>query len=60
MLIFCVHACQRFIDTAGVQCLNEKNPGSILKVFKAWENRLDKTEVHHKQYYGDELVCLYN
>lgn len=33
------------IDKDKVQCLNEDEEGSGVKVFKTWENRLDKSEV---------------
>jgi len=33
------------IDKDRVQCLNEDEEGSGAKVFKTWENRLDKSEV---------------
>lgn len=33
------------IDKDRVQCLNEDEEGSGVKVFKTWENRLDKSEV---------------
>lgn len=34
------------IDKDRVQCLNEDEEGSGIKVFKTWENRLDKSEVY--------------
>lgn len=36
------------IDKDRVQCLNEDEEGSGAKVFKTWENRLDKSEFHRR------------
>lgn len=33
------------IDTSKVQCLNESEEGSGVKIFKKWEDRLDRTQV---------------
>lgn len=33
------------IDKERVECLNEDEEGSGVKVFKTWEERLDKSEV---------------
>jgi PITH domain len=33
------------IDTSKVVCLNESEDGQCRRVFKAWDKRLDRTEV---------------
>jgi hypothetical protein len=35
----------RHIDTELLKCLNESDHGSIKKIFKPWDKRLDKTTV---------------
>jgi len=34
----------QFIDTSGLTCFNEKIPGSAVKIFKTWDQRLDRTK----------------
>lgn len=35
----------RYIDTGGLTCLNERGSGTVAKVFKPWDQRLDRTAV---------------
>lgn len=38
------------IDTDKVQCLNEHEEGSGARVFKTWEERLDRSEVNRMKF----------
>ncbi len=42
-MLECTH---RYIDTGGLTCLNERGSGTVAKVFKPWDQRLDRTAVH--------------
>ncbi|ELR13777.1 thioredoxin family Trp26 family protein [Acanthamoeba castellanii str. Neff] len=35
----------QYIDTGGLTCLNERGSGTVAKVFKPWDQRLDRTAV---------------
>jgi len=39
------------IDKDRVECLNESEEGTGIKVFKTWEERLDRSEVILKIYF---------
>jgi hypothetical protein len=42
IMLECTH---RYIDTGGLTCLNERGSGTVAKVFKPWDQRLDRTAV---------------
>ena len=47
------------IDTHNLQCFNEKHDGSSKDVFRAWEDRLDRSKVtHHVAIDRDHRITL--
>ena len=50
------------IDIQKLQCFNEHEEGAGRKVFRAWDERLDTTQVHHYHftvYCHKKLILLH-
>ena len=52
-LLHCSRSLYQKIDTEKLQCLNEAEEGSGKKVFRPWDERLDKSKV-------DQILFQYN